>query len=48
MEDDLDITEAILLNDTMAILYMWPHSAGKGLMEEEVQACVDHFSPYIQ
>ena len=48
MEDDLDITEAIPLNDTTAILYVGWHSAGKGLMEEEVQACVDDFSLYIE
>ena len=48
MEDDLDVTEVILLDGTMAILYRGWHSAGKGLMEEEAQACVNHFSPYIE
>ena len=48
MEDDLDITEAVLLDNTMAILYMGCHSAGEGLTEEEAQACVDHFSPYME
>ena len=48
MEDDLDITEAILLDNTMAILYMGWHSASEGLTEEEAQACVDHFSPYVE
>ena len=45
MEDDLDITEAILL---MAILYIGWHSASEGLMEEEAQTCVDHFSSYVK
>ena len=48
MEDDLDVTEAILLDDTMAILYMGWHSAGEGLTEEEAQACVNNFSPYVE
>ena len=48
MEDDLDITEAIFLDDTMAILYMGWHSSGEGLTEEEAQSCVDHFSPYME
>ena len=48
MEDNLDITEAVLLNNTMAILYIGWHSTVKGLTEEEVQACVDQFSPYIE
>ena len=30
-EDDLDVTEAILLDDTMAILYVGWCSSGKGL-----------------
>ena len=44
MEDNLYIMEAILLNNTTAILYVGRCSAGKALMEEEAQACVDHFS----
>ena len=48
MEDDLDITEAILLDDTTATLYVGWCSASEGLMEEEAQACVDHFSPYVE
>ena len=48
MEDDLDITEAIVLDDTVAILYVGWHSAGEGLTEEEAQACVTHFSPYVK
>ena len=48
MKDDLDVTEAILLDHTMVILYVAWRSAGKGLIEEEAQTCVDHFSPYIK
>ena len=44
MEDDLDVMEVILLDDTMAILYVGQHSAREGLMEEDTQACVNHFS----
>ena len=47
-EDDLDMTEAVLLDDTMAILYVGWHSAGEGLTEEDAQACIDHFSPYME
>ena len=48
MTDDLDVTETILLDHTMAILYIGWCSAGEGLMEEEAQVCIDHFSPYIK
>ena len=48
MKDDLDVTKAILLNNTTAILYIGWHSASEGLTEEEPQACVNHFSPYIK
>ena len=48
MKDDLDITEAILLDHTTAILYVRWHSASKGLMEEEAQACLKHLSPYVE
>ena len=48
MEDDLDVTEAVLLDHTMAILYVGRCSAGKGLTEEEAQACIEHFSPYVK
>ena len=47
MEDNLDIMEAVLLDDTMAILYVGQHSAGEGLTED-AQACIDHFSPYTE
>ena len=48
MEDDLDVTKAVLLDHTTAILYVGWHSAGEGLMEEEAQACIEHFSPYVE
>ena len=48
MEDDLDVTEAVLLDDTMALLYVGQRSAGEGLTEEDNQACIDHFSPYME
>ena len=32
----------------MAILYVGWHSAGEGLSEEDAQACVNHFSRYIE
>ena len=48
MEDDLDVTEAVILDHIMAILYVGWHSAGEGLTEEEAQACIDHFSPYVE
>ena len=48
MEDDLDVTEAVILDHITAILYVGWHSAGKGLTEEEAQACIEHFSPYVK
>ena len=48
MEDDLDVTEAVLLDHTTAILYVGRHSAGEGLTEEEAQAYIKHFSPYVK
>ena len=48
MEDDLDVSEAVILDHITAILYVGWHSAGKGLMEEEAQVCVEHFSPYVK
>ena len=48
MEDDLDVSKAIILDHITAILYVGQHSTGKGLMEEEAQACVEHFSPYVE
>ena len=34
MEDNLDVMEAVLLDDITALLYVGWHSAGEGLMEE--------------
>ena len=48
MEDDLDVSEAVILDHLKAILYVRQHSAGEGLTEEEAQACVKHFSPYVK
>ena len=48
MEDDLDVSEAVILDHITAILYVGWRSAGKDLMEKEAQACVKHFSPYIK
>ena len=48
MEDDLDVSEAVILDHIMAILYVGQHSAGEGLTEEEAQACVKHFSLYVK
>ena len=47
MSDDLDVTEAVVLDHITAILYVGQLSAGNGLTEEEAQACIDHLSPYI-
>ena len=46
--DDLDVTEAVILDHIMAILYVGWHSAGEVLKEEEAQACIEHFSPYVE
>ena len=48
MGDDLDVTEAVILDHITAILYVGWRSAGKGLTEEEAQACFEHFSPYVK
>ena len=40
MEDDLDVSEAVILDHIVAILYVGWHSAGEGLMED--------FSPYVK
>ena len=48
MEDDLDVSEAVILDHITAILYVGWHSTGEGLMDEEDQACVEHFSPYVE
>ena len=48
MKDDIDVTEAVILNHIAAILYVRRQSAGEGLTEEEAEACIEHFSPYIK
>ena len=48
MSDDPDITEVVSLNHITTILYVGQQSAREGLAEEEAQACIDHFSPYIE
>ena len=40
--------EAVVLDHITAILYIGRWSAGEGLTEEEGQACIDYFSPYIE
>ena len=48
MSDDLDVMEAVVLDHITANFYVGRQSAGEGLTEEEAQACIDHFSPYIK
>ena len=48
MSDDLDVMEAAVLDHITAILYVGRWSASEGLTEEKAQACIDHFSPYIE
>ena len=48
MGDNLDVTEAVIMDHIKAILYVGWHSAGEGLTEEEAQACIKHFSPYVE
>ena len=48
MGDDLDVTEAVILDYITAILYVGWCSAGERLTEEEAQACIKHFSPYVE
>ena len=48
MNDDLNVTEAVILNHIATILYVGRQSAGEGLMEEEAEACIEHFSPDIE
>ena len=44
MSDDL----VVVLDHITAILYIGQQSASKGLTQEEAQACIDHFSLYIE
>ena len=48
MNDDLDITEVVVLDHITAILYAGQKSAGEGLTQEEARACINHFSPDIK
>ena len=48
MKDDIDVTEAVILNHIATILYVRRQSAGEGLTEEEAEACIEHFSSYIE
>ena len=48
MSDDLEITEAVVLDHITAILHVCRCSANEGLTQEEAQACINHFSPYIK
>ena len=48
MRDDLNVMEAVILDHITAILYVGQQSAGEGLSEEEAEACVEYFSPYIE
>ena len=48
MSDDLDITEVVVLDHLMAILCVGCQLVGEGLTEGKAQACIKHFSPYIE
>ena len=48
MSDNLDVTEVVVLDHITAILYIGQQSAGEGLTEEEAQAWINHFNPYIE
>ena len=48
MKDDLDVMEAVVLDHIMTILYVGHRSAGEGLTEEEAEACIKQFNPYIE
>ena len=48
MSDDLDVTKVVVLDHITAILYVGQRSASEGLTQEEAQACINHFSPYIK
>ena len=49
MKNDLEaLVEAVVLYHIATILYDGRQSAGEGLMEEEAEACIEHFSPYIE
>ena len=48
MSDDLDIMEAVVLDHITAIFFIGQWSAKEGLIKEEAQACINHFSPHIK
>ena len=48
MKNDIDVTETVILDHIAAILYVRGQSAGERLMEEEADACIEYFSPYIK
>ena len=48
MSDDLDVTEAVVLDHITAILYIGQQSASEGLTQEEPQTCINHFNPNIE
>ena len=48
MSDNLDVMEVVVLDHITAILYVSQQSVGEGLTKEEAQACIEHFSPYIE
>ena len=48
MSDNLDIMKVVVLDHITAIFYIGRQSASEGLSEEEAEACMDHFSPYIE
>ena len=48
MKNNINVTEAVILDHIATILYVGRWSAGEGLTEEEAEACIKHFSPYIE
>ena len=48
MQDDLKVTEGVILDRITVILYVGQHSAGEGLAIKEAEARVDHFSAHIE
>ena len=48
VQDDLDIIEAVVLDHITAILCVSQQSAGESLTRYEAEACIDHFSIYIE
>ena len=48
MGEKRDVTETVILDHITAILYVGWRSAGKGLMVEEAQVYIEHFSSYVE